>query len=67
MSQEQFETLETHLAHLSKTCEEISDVVATQQIQIDRLNRFIEKLAEREVEHDPQGVEGNLDKPPPHW
>ena len=55
------------MAHLSKTCEEISDVVAMQQIQIDRLNRFIEKLAEREVEHDPQGVEENLDKPPPHW
>jgi SlyX protein len=55
------------LAHLSKTCEEISDVVAMQQIQIDRLNRFIEKLAEREVEHDRQGVEENLDKPPPHW
>ena len=64
---EQFERLETHFAHLSKTCEELSDVVTAQQRQIDRLTRFIEKFAEHEVEFESQRVEGNPDKPPPHW
>ena len=67
MSQDKFEAFETHLTHLSNACDEISDVVALQQTQIDRLTRFIEMMAEREVERETQGAEANPDKRPPHW
>ena len=67
MSQEQIYNLEAHLAHLSKTCEELSDIVAAQHKQIDKLTRFIEKFTDREVENVTQGFDRNPDKNPPHW
>ena len=63
MTQDRLESIETHLAHLDKTVEELSDVVNKQQTQINRLTRMIEMLFERER----QDAEIAADKPPPHW
>ena len=67
MSNKRFENLETHLAHISKTFDELSDVVASQQTQIDKLTRMILRLAERELKHTTEQDNGNPDKVPPHW
>ena len=48
MTQDRLESLESHVAHLDKTVEELSDVVNKQQTQINRLTRMIEMLFERE-------------------
>ena len=67
MSNKRFENVETHLAHISKTCDELSDVVAYQQKQIDKLKRIVLRLAERELNHTTDPDNGNPDKVPPHW
>jgi len=63
MTQDRLESLESHLAHLDKNVEELSDVVNNQQAQINRLTSIIEMLFENEQ----QDVEIAADKPPPHW
>ena len=67
MSNKRFEDVETHLAHISKTCDELSDVVASQQKQIDKLKRIVLRLAERELKHTTEPDNGNPYKVPPHW
>lgn len=42
--QEQVIALEAHVAHLEHTQQELSDVLATQWDQIDRLTRTVELL-----------------------
>lgn len=63
MTQDKFESLETHLAHLDKTVDELSDVVNKQQTQINRLIRIVEILSGSEQ----QDAEISPDKVPPHW
>ena len=63
MTQDRLESLESHLAHLDKNVEELSDVVNNQQAQINRLTSIIEMLFENEQ----QDVEIDAGKPPPHW
>jgi len=61
--------LEEHIAHLARTVEELSDVVARQEKQIDLLNRRLVLLMEREAEREYD--DGNsiplADQKPPHW
>ena len=64
MSNKRFENVETHLAHISKTCDELSDVVASQQKQIDKLKRIVLRLAEREKD-TAEPDNGNPDKVSP--
>jgi SlyX protein len=61
------EALETKIAHLMRSVDDLSDVVAAQAREIDRLTRITALLAEREAER-----EVGLDAPaanqrPPHW
>ena len=63
MTQDRLESLESHVAHLDKTVEELSDVVNKQQTQINRLTRMIEMLFESEQ----KDAEIAADKRPPHW
>ncbi|MFL2785933.1 MAG: SlyX family protein [Paracoccaceae bacterium] len=63
MTQDRLESIETHLAHLDKTVEELSDVVNKQQTQINRLARMIEMLFESEQ----KDAEIAADQRPPHW
>ncbi len=65
---DQAKTEET-LAHLLRTVEELSDVVARQDTEIARLTARVRMLLEREAERE--AAEGGgvplADKPPPHW
>jgi SlyX protein len=60
--------LEERIAHLTRAVEDLSDVVARQTGEIDRLTRLVGLLAEREAEREA----GAADAPPantrpPHW
>ena len=61
--------IEEKLAHLIRTVDDLSDVVAAQAREIDVLNRRVKLLMEREAEHL-QGESGGVhvgDERPPHW
>jgi SlyX protein len=60
--------LEERIAHLIRAADDLSDIVAAQGREIDRLTRLTEMLALREAQRE----EGGLDAPaanqrPPHW
>ena len=59
--QDKLEVLETHLAHVDRALEELSDVVNKQQVQIDQLTRLVKLIANREE----QDVAS--ERLPPHW
>lgn len=60
--------LETRLAHHERMAEEMSEVIARQQGEIDRLTilvrRLVERLREVEADRPPSPQD---DKPPPHY
>ena len=60
--------LEEQIAHLTRTVEDLSDVVAAKAREIDTLTRRVQMLMEREAEREAMGMgsaEANV--PPPHW
>lgn len=62
------EALEERVAHLIRAVDDLSEVVARQAGEIDRLVRRVQMLMEREAEREAQGLgsaEANV--PPPHW
>ena len=61
--------LEEQIAHLTRTVEELSDIVARQQGEIDVLTRRVQMLLEREAERQSEGGGGVVsgDERPPHW
>ncbi|MBL4926635.1 SlyX family protein [Fuscibacter oryzae] len=62
------EALEERIAHLIRAVDDLSDVVARQATEIDRLTRRVQMLMEREADREAQGMgsaEANV--PPPHW
>ena len=61
--------LEEKIAHLTRTVEELSDVVARQEQDIATLNRRVFMLMQREGERDAQGSGGVVvgDERPPHY
>ncbi len=61
--------LEEKIAHLTRTVEELSDVVARQEAEIATLNRRVFMLMQREGERDAQGTGGVVlgDERPPHY
>lgn len=61
--------LEEQIAHLTRTVEELSDVMARQQIEMDRLTRRVEMLMQREAEREQSGSGGTVfgDERPPHY
>lgn len=67
-SMDRHEALEERIAHLMRAVDDLSDVVARQTGEIDRLTRRVKMLMEREAEREAQGLgsaEANV--PPPHW
>jgi SlyX protein len=61
-------SLEERIAHLARAVDDLSDVVARQAADIDRLTRRVTMLMEREAEREVDG--GSLalgDERPPHW
>ena len=63
------EKLEEKIAHLTRTIEELSDVVARQEGEITTLNRRVFMLMQREGERDAHGTGGVVlgDERPPHY
>lgn len=61
--------LEERVAHLMRTVEELSDVVALQQGQIDRLSATVDYLRQRAAEAEAQATGGIIlgDERPPHY
>lgn len=62
------EALEERIAHLIRAVDDLSDVVARQATEIDRLTRLTRMLAEREAEReDMAGEAPAANVRPPHW
>lgn len=61
--------LEEQIAHLTRTVEEMSDIVAKQQQEIDVLTRRVQMLMEREANREAEGGGGVIfaDERPPHY
>lgn len=61
--------IEEKLAHLIRTVDDLSDVVARQGREIDRLTARVEMLMQREAEREAQGTGGVIlgDERPPHY
>ncbi len=60
--------LEEKIAHLTRTVEDLSDVVSAQHKAIDRLERRLALVMEREAEREAEsGTIPLADQRPPHW
>ena len=61
--------LEERLAHLERQAEELSDMVASQGRELDRLTARVEMLMRREAEREAEGSGGVVlgDERPPHY
>lgn len=63
------EHLEEQIAHLQRTVDEMSDVMAGQSKQIDLLERKVAMLMQREAEREAETPGGVIigDERPPHY
>ncbi|WP_127114527.1 SlyX family protein [Shimia sediminis] len=63
------EKLEEQIAHLTRTVEDLSDVVARQDAEIATLTRRVHMLMEREASRESEGSGGIVvgDERPPHY
>jgi len=63
------EKLEEKIAHLIRTVEDLSDVVARQDTEIALLTRRVQMLMEREATREQDGSGGIVvgDERPPHY
>jgi len=61
--------LEERIAHLTRAVEDLSDVVARQQAEIDTLTRRVRKLMQREADRESVATGGIVlgDERPPHY
>ncbi|MAQ84542.1 SlyX family protein [Psychromarinibacter halotolerans] len=69
MSDTHLHALEEKLSHLQRVADELSDIVAGQARDIERLQRRVGLLMEREAEREAEGG-GTVplaDQRPPHW
>ena len=66
---ERMEKLEEKIAHLTRTVEELSDVIARQDTELVLLKRRVQMLLEREADRENQGGGGVIlgDERPPHY
>lgn len=62
--------LEEQVAHLTKAVDDMSDVMARQDVEIAMLTRRVEMLMAREAEREVDNNPGSIplaDQKPPHW
>lgn len=69
MSDTRTTALEEETAHLRKVVEELSDVIARQDLELSKLTHRVQMLMEREAERevDSGGVAVMADQRPPHY
>lgn len=69
MSETRFEKLEAHVADLQNEVEVLSQIVARQDSDIEKLKRTVEILVEREAAREAEGGGGVIlgDERPPHY
>jgi len=69
MSDTRTDKLEETVAHLSRIVEDLSEIVARQEREIDYIKRRVGLLLEREAsrELDAGGTIPLADQKPPHW
>ncbi|MFP4328966.1 MAG: SlyX family protein [Paracoccaceae bacterium] len=68
MNDERLERLEHLVADLQRAADDLSDTVAAQSREIDRLTARVEMLLRREAEREAQGGAVVLgDERPPHY
>ena len=63
------EKFEAQLAHLERTIDDLSDVIARQDKEIETLKRRVQLLMEREAGREAEGSGGVVmgDERPPHY
>lgn len=59
--------LEMHLSHLTRTVDDLSEVVARQDREITRLTARVEMLMQREADREAAGDMPAANQKPPHW
>ena len=61
--------IEEQIAHLTRTVEELNQIVTRQQDDIDKLLRRVRMLMEREAARESEGTGGAVfgDERPPHY
>lgn len=59
--------LEERIAHLTRAVEDLSDVVARQARELDRILRLTQLLVEREAGREADGATPDANQKPPHW
>lgn len=66
---ERVQAMEEQIAHLVRAIEDLSDVVAAQAGEIDRLTRQVSLLLGREADREAEGGGAVVlaDQRPPHW
>ncbi|WP_428543430.1 SlyX family protein [Profundibacter sp.] len=69
MQNDQINTLEEKIAHLTRAVDDLSDIVARQEGEIAILSRRMTMLMEREAGRDADngGSVVLSDQKPPHW
>jgi SlyX protein len=65
---DRLDLLEETVAHLTRAVEDLSDVLARREAEVDRLSRLVALLVEREALREAQGLgSAEADVKPPHW
>ena len=59
--------LESRIAHLERTIEELSDVIARQDRDMQKMERKLDLLIERQGQPEADGGVFLGDQRPPHW
>jgi SlyX protein len=69
IAMDRLQTAEEEIAHLRRAVDDLSEIVARQTAEIDRLSRRLGLLIAREAEReaDAGGTIPLADQRPPHW
>ncbi|WP_424942213.1 SlyX family protein [Aliiroseovarius crassostreae] len=69
MSHDRLTQLEETVAHLTKQVEELSDVIARQDVELAKMTHRVQMLMEREAQREAGGTGGVIlgDERPPHY
>ncbi len=68
LTENTLQAVEERVAHLQRSVDDLSDIVARQDAELRRLSRHVGVLLEREADRDAdEGSIALADQRPPHW